>query len=277
MTPELLRVAAKEIGNAIKEGAREAADEIAKQKLGEVLADSFKGVSALVGPQGEKGDKGDKGDPGTNGLNGKDGRNGLQGPRGANGLNGLDGVMGPSGPKGDKGDPGEAGPVSLHWEGDWKLGKTYTENSVIRYGDALWIALDTVQGERPGSKAKSAWQQMIAPIPRRMAGYGVVQPQVTPAVSVNPQTGTSYTLTSDDNGRIVTLNNGSAITLTVPANLPAAFNCFIAQLGAGQVTIIGSGATVNSRGSLTHLNGQYAIGSIVGYANNAFILGGDLV
>ena len=95
-------------------------------------------------------------------------------------------------------------------------------------------------------------------------------------ISVNAQTGTTYTLQASDNGKAVTFNNGSAIALTVPSGLGAGFNCLLVQLGAGAVTATGSGATVNSRGGLVATNGQYAVASLVAYVANTFVLAGDL-
>ena len=95
-------------------------------------------------------------------------------------------------------------------------------------------------------------------------------------ISVNTQTGTSYQLLASDNGKVITLNNGSAITLTVPTGLGAGFNCLIAQLGAGAVTVTASGTTINSRGGLVATNGQYAVASLVAYVANTFVLAGDL-
>jgi hypothetical protein len=81
--------------------------------------------------------------------------------------------------------------------------------------------------------------------------------------NANAQTGTTYTLLAGDNGKIVTLNNASSITLTVGSALPAGFNCLIIQLGAGQVTVV-AGGTGNIRNfdSQYALAGQYAMGSI---------------
>ncbi|MFS6586318.1 hypothetical protein WHK42_14860, partial [Staphylococcus aureus] len=90
------------------------------------------------------------------------------------------------------------------------------------------------------------------------------------------QTGTSYTLTSYDNGKIVTLNNGSAITLTVPAGLPAGFRCDIVQLGNGQVTITPSSTTVNNRQSFTKIKGRYAAASLIMYDTDTFLSQGDM-
>ena len=53
--------------------------------------------------------------------------------------------------------------------------------------------------------------------------------------SINDQTGTAYTLLASDNGKVVTLDNGSAVTVTIPSGLGVGFNCSFIQKGAGQV------------------------------------------
>jgi hypothetical protein len=94
--------------------------------------------------------------------------------------------------------------------------------------------------------------------------------------SVNAQTGTSYTLVAGDNGKIVTMDNAAAITLTVPAGLGAGFSVLIIQLGAGKVTVAASGVTIVQRQSFTKTAGQYAVASLLAYAANVFALSGDL-
>ena len=94
--------------------------------------------------------------------------------------------------------------------------------------------------------------------------------------AVNAQTGTAYTLVQGDNGRVITMNNASAITLTIPSGLTAGFNCMIVQYGAGTVTIAGSGVTVVNRSNYTKTGGQYAIVTIVSPVTNTFITGGDM-
>ena len=95
-------------------------------------------------------------------------------------------------------------------------------------------------------------------------------------LSFNAQTGTTYSLVQGDNGRVITMNNASAITLTIPAGLTAGFNCMIVQYGAGTVTIAGSGVTVVNRSNYTKTGGQYAIVTIVSPVANTFITGGDM-
>jgi len=96
-------------------------------------------------------------------------------------------------------------------------------------------------------------------------------------LSINTQTGTSYTLLSTDNGKLITLSNAAAITLTIPAGLGVGFNCELAQLGAGQVTITASGTTLNSSGGLLTTSTQFSLASVQAYLTNTFLVGGDLV
>lgn len=93
--------------------------------------------------------------------------------------------------------------------------------------------------------------------------------------TINDQTGTTYTLLASDNGKVVVLDNGSAVTVTVPSGLGAGFNCSFVQKGAGQVSFSASGTTINNRQSHTKINGQYGVASIVAYVADTFVLAGD--
>ncbi len=93
--------------------------------------------------------------------------------------------------------------------------------------------------------------------------------------TINDQTGTAYTLLASDNGKVVVLNNGSAVTVTVPSGLGVGFNCSFVQKGAGQVTFSASSTTINNRQSHTKINAQYGVASIVAYAADTFVLAGD--
>lgn len=110
----------------------------------------------------------------------------------------------------------------------------------------------------------------------------------TPATAVllagviaNNQTGTSYTLVLADAGKVVELNNAGAITLTIPPNSSVAYpigTCIeLWQQGAGQVNVAaGSGVTLRSPSSMTHLNGQYASATLRKRATNEWALEGNL-
>lgn len=71
------------------------------------------------------------------------------------------------------------------------------------------------------------------------------------AMSINSQSGTTYTLVLSDANNLVRCNNASAITVTVPTNASVAFPVptviSIEQQGAGIVTASpGGGVTINS-------------------------------
>lgn len=100
-------------------------------------------------------------------------------------------------------------------------------------------------------------------------------------VTVNAQSGTSYTLVLADAGQAVECNNASAITLTVPPNSSVAFPVGtvleIAQLGAGAVTVTaGAGVTINSRGSFFKTNGLYAMAYLRKRGTDTWLLTGDI-
>lgn len=69
-----------------------------------------------------------------------------------------------------------------------------------------------------------------------------------PAAAINAQVGTTYTLAAADMGGIVSLTNGSAITLTLPTNatvpIEVGESIEVVQGGAGGVTISGAGTTI---------------------------------
>ena len=97
----------------------------------------------------------------------------------------------------------------------------------------------------------------------------------------NAQTGTSYTLVLTDAGKMVTMSNASAITLTVPPNASVAFpvntRIDLLQYGAGQVTVAaGSGVTIYSKGSALKLSAQYAGATLWKKATNTWVLVGDI-
>jgi hypothetical protein len=103
---------------------------------------------------------------------------------------------------------------------------------------------------------------------------------VVSEVAINTQTGTTYTTVLADQSKLVTLNNASAITLTIPANSSVAYpvgtKIDFAQLGAGQVTFAGAGGvTINSTPTLK-LRAQYSAATCIKIATDTWLLVGDL-
>ena len=97
---------------------------------------------------------------------------------------------------------------------------------------------------------------------------------------LNAQTGTTYTTVLLDAGKLVTLSNASAITLTVPPSSSVAYaigtSIDLVQTGAGQVTVAGgSGVTVNASPSLK-LRTQNSAATLIKVAADTWQLVGDL-
>lgn len=102
------------------------------------------------------------------------------------------------------------------------------------------------------------------------------------AGTINAQTGTAYTLVLSDQGEPVTMDNGSANTLTIPTNAAVPFETGtvinVVQKGAGTTTIAGdTGVTVNgvSAGS-GDIQNQYQGVSLLKVATNTWIASGDI-
>ena len=93
--------------------------------------------------------------------------------------------------------------------------------------------------------------------------------------TLNDQTGTAYKIVAGDAGKVITCNNGSAVTVTVPASLGAGFTCSVVQKGAGQVTFSASSTTINNRQSHTKIAGQHGVATLVSTASDVFVLAGD--
>lgn len=102
------------------------------------------------------------------------------------------------------------------------------------------------------------------------------------AVTINAQTGATYTLVLADAGALVTLSNGSPITLTVPTNASVAYPIGtvigIAQLGGGLVSVEGAtGVTINGvTPGDAELTGQYATASLTKLATDTWLLSGGI-
>jgi hypothetical protein len=103
-------------------------------------------------------------------------------------------------------------------------------------------------------------------------------------LGINAQTGTTYTTVLDDNGKLVTQSNASAIATTIPLNSSVAYpvgaQINIAQMGAGQVTISGSvGVTIASTGATAtapKLRAQYSTATAVQTATDTWLIMGDI-
>lgn len=90
----------------------------------------------------------------------------------------------------------------------------------------------------------------------------------------------SYTLVLSDQSKIIEVNSASATTITIPSDASVAFPVgtyiVVMQIGAGQVTIAGSGFTPNATPGLK-LRTQYSVATLIKRGSNSWIVSGDTI
>ena len=105
-------------------------------------------------------------------------------------------------------------------------------------------------------------------------------------LTLNAQTGTTYTFALTDNGQLVTASNASAQTYSIPTNASVAFptgtQINIIQIGAGQVTIQAASSgttTVSSTGATAtapKLRAQYSSATLIKASTDLWYVVGDI-
>jgi hypothetical protein len=99
-------------------------------------------------------------------------------------------------------------------------------------------------------------------------------------IIINAQTGTTYTLVIGDAGKLVSLTNANAITLTIPTNASVAFpigtKIGLYQGGAGQVTVGGADVTIRSQDTALKMVGIYAGAVLIKLATDTWLLEGNV-
>lgn len=122
-----------------------------------------------------------------------------------------------------------------------------------------------------GAKLLADWQVGGSSKFRVTNGGSIINTQ-----EINAQTD-SYTLLNADAGKLVTVNKSTAVNVTVDSSLglSAGQKIDIAQLGAGQITIVASGTTVNGTPTLK-LRTQYSACTIICLSTNNYLVIGDM-
>jgi hypothetical protein len=100
-------------------------------------------------------------------------------------------------------------------------------------------------------------------------------------LTLNAQTGTTYTLVAADSGKLVTSSNASAVVITIPPSIFAAGEQINVQsIGAGLTSFAqGAGVTITSTGATSTapiLRAQFSACTIICTASNTFTVIGDL-
>jgi hypothetical protein len=102
----------------------------------------------------------------------------------------------------------------------------------------------------------------------------------------DPQTGSTYTTVLNDNGQVITMNNASANTLSIPTNASVAYptgtQINILQIGAGQTTIqaVTSGTTTilstGATAAAPKLRARYSMATCIKAADDVWYIVGDI-
>lgn len=98
--------------------------------------------------------------------------------------------------------------------------------------------------------------------------------------TLNDQTGTTYAPVLADAGKLTTLANAAAITVTIPANAAVAFPVgtilSFLQKGAGQVTFAITTDTLSQPGLTLKTRVQWSRVTIEKISSTAWVISGDL-
>lgn len=96
-------------------------------------------------------------------------------------------------------------------------------------------------------------------------------------LTINAQTGTTYTLTAADANNIVTMNNASANTVTIPTGvLPVGCAVVIIQMGAGQTTVAPTSPDALYNASSAKTRAQYSVLTLLHLASGVWLVTGDM-
>jgi hypothetical protein len=100
-------------------------------------------------------------------------------------------------------------------------------------------------------------------------------------VAVAAQTGTAYTIGTADVGKLITLSNVAAQTITIPANASVAFaigdQVNFLNLSTGTATFVAGGtAVIRSAGAKLKLADQYAVCTVLKIDTDAWVMVGNV-
>ena len=217
----------------------------------------------------------------------------------------LIGPEGPAGPAGPEGPPGTVSTSVLDDLSDVVLTGA-TPNNYLQYNGSQWInsnidlgtnttgnyvknlvegtGISITNNSGEGATPNIAVSSIVVKttdtgtVTDTMLATGVARAAFRS--TLNPQTGTSYTLELTDLAKLITLSNTSAITLTIPLESSVAFaigdRIDILQSNTGQVTIAGAGGvTVNATPGLK-LRARWSSATLIKLDTNSWVVIGDM-
>lgn len=210
----------------------------------------------------------------------------------------LEGPTGPAGPAGTN-----ANIAGLTWKGTWSATPTpaYAVNDAIQYNGTSYVKIGTGGNASlpPNDVANLniSWEVLALegmPGPSGTNGTdGATGVNAIRAVSANTTLFCSGSTagTDTDKGVLVTIDNASANTYTIPffdgastptatnslINYPVKFQTSVMQLGDGQTQIFPAvGVTLLSANNMRYLRTKYSACTIIRIATNTYYMFGDL-
>lgn len=171
-----------------------------------------------------------------------------------------------TGPQGAAGTNGTSATISV---GTTTTGAAGTDASVTNSGTSSAAVFNfTIPQGATGATGATG--------PAGPAGTSAVY-----TLSINQQTGTSYTLVLSDADKLIEMNNASANTVTIPldstVNFPTGQQIYVMQTGAGQTQIVATaGVTLNTQNG-TYMRARWGMLSLIKRSANTWVIVGDTV
>lgn len=150
---------------------------------------------------------------------------------------------------------------------------------LLRYDGTYWIAVE---------QAKPAAQDLYGAVKIANGGTGATTPEearenlgVAPALPSTVAVTGSTTLTIDHVGKVLLVNSGNAVTITIPTfaskEIPVGSMLTVTGLGTGTVTFAAaSGVTIQSKEGALSIDGQYGGVSLYHSSQDVWIIWGAL-
>ncbi len=96
--------------------------------------------------------------------------------------------------------------------------------------------------------------------------------QIAGGLVIDASKNASFSLGAADNNKLFFISSASTVTVTVPT-LPIGFSCQLIQTGAGTITFLGSGTTLNSASGLSTRTTNSVIGLVMNSTTTGYVFG----
>lgn len=101
---------------------------------------------------------------------------------------------------------------------------------------------------------------------------GAAWVQIAGGLVIDATKNASFSLGAADNNKLFFISSASTVTVTVPT-LPIGFSCQLIQTGAGTITFLGSGTTLNSASGLSTRTTNSVIGLVMNSTTTGYVFG----